>query len=82
MRDKIYTILNKLYGITILISFFAGLLPVVPLIGAIVIGGSTGEAICLFVYKQYYPWVIALAAVSVLLGLAAMYVGKKNSGKK
>jgi hypothetical protein len=82
MREKIYLILNKLYGITMLISFFAGLLPAVALIAAIVIGGPAGEAICLFVYKQYYPWVIALAAGSVLLGLAAMYVGKKNSGKK
>jgi hypothetical protein len=61
-----------------MISFFAGLLPAVPLIAAVFIGGPTGEAICLFIYKQYYPWVIALAAVSVLIGLAAIYVGKKN----
>jgi hypothetical protein len=82
MREKIYSILNKIYGVTMMIAFFAGLLPALPLIGAVIIGGSTGEAICLFIYKQYYPWVIALAAASVLVGLIAMYVGKKTGSKK
>ena len=30
-------------------------------------------------YKEYYPWVIALASISILIGLISMYVGKKEA---
>ena len=82
MREKIEKILQKIYGITLTISFFAGLLPMIPFIIAIIIGGGeggTGEAISTWLYKQYYPWVIALASVAILIGLVAMYVGKKEA---
>ncbi len=74
MREKFYNILNKLYGITMTIAFFAGIIPLILFIVAIVIGGSVGETISMFLYKQVYPWVIALASLSVLVGLVAMYI--------
>ena len=77
MREKVYNILNKLYGGILLVSFFAGLLPLIPFVVAIIIGGSTGEAISLFLYNQYYPWVIAAASVAVLIGWIASYLKKK-----
>ena len=76
MRKKIYNILNKIYGIAMTVSFFAGILPLIPFIVAICIGGSAGEAISVFLYKQYYPWVIVLASASVIIGLVAMYIAK------
>ena len=79
MRKKIYGILNKIYGILLTVSFFAGFLPLLPFIVAIIIGGAdggAGEAIALFLKNQYYPWVIALASISVVIGLVAMYIGK------
>lgn len=82
MRQKVESILQKLYGILLTISFFAGLLPLIPFIVAIIIGGGaggTGEAISTWLYKEYYPWVIALASISILIGLIAMYVGKKEA---
>ena len=82
MRQKVESILQKLYGILLTISFFAGLLPLFPFIAAIIIGGGeggTGEAISTWLYKQYYPWVIALASIAILIGLVAMYVGKKEA---
>ena len=82
MRQKIETVLQKIYGTTLMISFFAGLLPLIPFIAAIIIGGGeggTGEAIATWLYKQYYPWVIALASISILIGLISMYVGKKEA---
>lgn len=80
MREKLYKILNKIYGLTLFISFFAGLLPIIPFVIAIIIGGSTGETISLFLYKQYYPCVIALSAIAVIIGWVAMYVGGKDTG--
>ena len=85
MREKIYNVLNKIYGVTILVSLFAGCLPVVPFIIAIIVGGNTGANISVFLYKQYYPWVAVLAAVSVIIGIIAMYIGgqiKFKSAKK
>ena len=82
MRQKVETVLQKIYGITLTVSFFAGLLPLIPFIIAIIIGGGaggTGEAIGNWLYKQYYPWVIALASIAILIGLIAMYVGKKEA---
>jgi len=32
MRKKIYTILNRIYGIMMTVSFFAGILPLIPFI--------------------------------------------------
>jgi len=76
MRSKIYTILNRIYGIMMTISFFAGILPLIPFIIAIIIGGDIGSNISIFLYKQFYPWVIVIGSVAILVGLIAMYVGK------
>ena len=89
MRKKLYTALNKAYGIMMTVSFFAGIIPVVPFLYAIIVGGETAEAITVFFYKQYYPWVIVIGCLAILVGLTAMYVGKleglsvkKISGEK
>ena len=76
MRKKIFNVLNKAYGIMMFVSFFAGALPLIPFIIAICVGGTTGEAISVFLYKQYYPWVILLGSLAIVVGLIAMYIGK------
>ena len=88
MRQKIFDTLNKIYGILMTVSFFGGFLPVIPFVIAVIIGGETGETIALFLYKQYYPWVILVGSIAILVGLVAMYIGKieglsvKSVGKK
>ena len=52
MRDKIYKALKTLYGITMTVAFFGGVLPLIPFLLAILIGGPTGQAISVFLYKQ------------------------------
>lgn len=79
MREKIYKILNKIYGVTMFTAFFGGVLPLIPFMIALIIGGATGEAIATFLYNDFYPWVIALASVAVVIGLIAMYVGKQSA---
>jgi hypothetical protein len=78
MRIKIYNFLTKAYGIVMTVSFFAGFLPIIPFIASLFIGGETAEAICTFLYNEYYVWVIAGASIAVIIGLIAMYVGKKE----
>ena len=76
MRSKLYNILKKAYGIMMTVSFFAGGIPIIPFLIALIVGGSTGEAIAVFLYKQYYPWVIILGSLAIVVGLIAMYLGK------
>ncbi len=76
MREKIYKFLNKTYGILMSISFFAGGIPLIPFIIALIVGGKTGEAISVFLYKEYYPRVIIIGSIAIVVGLIAMYVGK------
>ena len=83
MREKIYNVIRKIYGILMTISFFAGILPLIPFIVALCIGGETGNAIALFLYNDYYKWVILGASVAVLIGLIGMYVaGEKGLSVK
>lgn len=78
MRIKIAAFLNKLYGTLMSISFFAGFIPFFPFIFAIIVGGELGETISVFLYKQYYPWVIVAGSAAIILGLISMYL----SGEK
>lgn len=79
MRGKLYTIFNKTYGIMMTVSFFAGFLPLIPFVIAVIIGGDIGEMIAVFLYKQYYPWVIIVGSLSLVVGLVAMYIGKREA---
>lgn len=76
MRKKIFNVLNTIYGVMMSASFFAGFLPLIPFVIAIIIGGDTGEAIAVFLQKDYYPWVIIVGSVALVVGLIAMYIGK------
>ena len=76
MREKLYKIFNKLYGILMTASFFGGFVPFIPFIIAIIVGGKFGEQVSLFLYNKYYPVVIVVGSIAVLFGLVAMYIGK------
>lgn len=76
MRQKIYKVLNAIYGVLMSISFFTGFLPLIPFVIAIIIGGDVGEAIAVFLSKQYYPPVIIIGSIALVIGLIAMYVGR------
>ena len=76
MRKKIFNVLNKVYGFLMTVSLFGGFLPLIPFVFAMVVGGKLAENISVFLYNQYYPWVIIIGSVAVVAGLLAMYIGK------
>lgn len=76
MRKKIFDVLNKIYGVLMTVSFFGGVLPLIPFLLALVIGGPAAETISVFFKEQYYPWVIIIGSIAIVVGLIAMYVGK------
>ena len=76
MRKKIYNVLNKIYGVLMTASFFAGILPLIPFVIALIIGGETGEKICVFIKDEFYPWVIIAGSIAIVIGLIGMYIAK------
>ena len=76
MSKKIYNVLNKIYAVMMFTSFFAGFIPVIPFVIALFIGGEVGASIYSFIFSGYYPCVIALGSVGIIVGLIAMYIGK------
>ena len=76
---KVADILKKIYGYGIVIALFVGGLTVFGYLAAMFIGGETAEAICVFIYKKFFLWLIIGADIIVLLGLVAMYLSKEKS---
>ena len=76
---KIADILKKIYGYGIVIALFLGGATVFGYIAAMFIGGATAEAICVFIYKKFFLWLIIGADTIVLLGLVAMYLSNEKA---
>ena len=79
MKQKILSGLKTAYGILMSVSFFAGFLPLIPFVIALIVGGAWGEKVSVFLYQDYYPGVIILGSVAVVVGVIALYVGKIES---
>ena len=70
---KISDVLKTVFGYGITICLFVGGLTILGYLAALIIGGETATAICTFIYKGLFPWIIRISTVMVLLGLIAMY---------
>ena len=68
--------LNKLFGYLLYIALIAGGLCGIAFIVFNIIGGGAGswvEAASKTIHKTIFPWIIRLAAVTILVGLLGMY---------
>ena len=79
IREISAKILSYVYGIGIAVSLFAGALSVIGYVAALIIGGETAAEICKFIYKDFYPVIIYMASISILVGLVKMYVAGEKS---
>ena len=71
---KISNILRVIFGYGIAISLFAGGLTFFGFLAALIIGGETANAICLFISGKIIPVIIYISTVMVILGVIAMYL--------
>lgn len=79
MKEKIIRILKTVFGTGIFIALFGGGLSFFGYVAALCIGGTTAEAICHFIYKQYLPVMIYLSTVMILLGLVILYLSSDHA---
>ena len=85
---KIADIIGYVYGTGIALCLFIGGLSFFGYLAALIIGGDTATAICVFIYKKIYPPLVYASSVFVLLGLVKTYfsgekaLSLKNKEKK
>ena len=71
---KISQVLRTVFGYGIMICLFAGGLTFFGYLAALIVGGETATAICVFIYKTVVPIIIKSSTTLVLLGLLVMYL--------
>ena len=71
---KISQVLRTVFGYGIMLCLFAGGLTFFGYLAALIIGGETAAAICVFIYKTIIPIIIKCSTILVLLGLLVMYL--------
>ena len=76
---KIANVLLTIFSVGILGVLFAGGLAAVGYVVALCIGGETATALCVWIYKTYFPWVIKLTSVFAGIGLIGMYFSKQKA---
>lgn len=78
-REKLAKVLTYIYGTGIAVALFAGAISFLGYLVALIVGGQTAKDICEFIYKKYYPIIVYISSVTVLLGLVKMYVAGEKT---
>ena len=76
---KINEFLLWIFGVGVTLCVFAGALALVGFVAALCIGGETATKLCVFIHKEYFPWVIQFTSIFTGFGLVGMYFSKKKS---
>ena len=76
---KVANILLTVFSVGILAVLFAGALAALGYVVALCIGGETATALCLWIYKTYFPWVIKFTSIFAGIGLIGMYLSKQKA---
>ncbi len=76
---KIADFLSVIFGYGIATCLFAGGLTFFGYLAAVIIGGETATAICLFIKDSILPVIIYISTIMVLLGLVIMYLRNETA---
>lgn len=68
-------VMKLIFGYSIMINLIVGGLTVLGFVAALIIGGNGAAEICDFIYNKIFTVLIYSTSITVLFGLAAMYIG-------
>ena len=71
--NKLSGMLKTIFGYGIMLCLFAGGLTFFGYVAALLIGGETAAAMCVFIYKTIIPKIIYATNCLIILGIIAMY---------
>jgi len=78
-KAKISEVLNTIFGWGIYCVLIAGGLATFGFLIAIIIGGESATSLAVFLHKQYFPVVIRISSIIILIGLVSMYISNKHA---
>ena len=76
---KVSNIILWIFGVGVTVCVLAGGLSLLGFIVAMCIGGETATEMCVFIHKEYFPWVIKFTSIFTGIGLIGMYLSKMKS---
>jgi len=76
---KFSYLLKIVFGYGIMICLFAGGFTFFGYVAALIIGGSAAASVCTFIYDKFFPSIIYISSVLVLIGLFTMYLDGEKS---
>lgn len=76
---KATDIILTIFSVGVLVTLFIGGLTMLGYVVALCIGGETATAICVFIHKSFFPWLIRFTSVFVGVGLIGMYLSKMKA---
>ena len=76
---KVTNVLLTIFAVGVLLTLFAGGLTLLGYLVAMVIGGETATALCAFLFKTLFPWIIKFTSIFTGIGLLGMYLSKQTA---
>ena len=76
---KFAEVCKLIFGYGIMITLFVGGFTFFGYLAALLIGGETATAICIFIYKKIVPVMIYVTTCLVLFGILCMYMSGEMS---
>ena len=78
-KSKIVEVLNTVFGWGIYVVLIAGGLAFFGFLAALIIGGESATSLAVFIHKQYFPIVIKVSSIVIMIGLINMYISNKHA---
>ena len=79
LAKKISAFLKIVFVYGMVLCLFAGGLTFFGYLVALIIGGETATAICVFIYKTVCPIIVFLSNVMIIIGLLSMYLNGEKA---
>lgn len=77
--NKIARVLKTIFGYGILTVLVLGGLSLLGFLVALLLGGTAGEALAVFLYRYFFTVLAYATAVLILLGLLSMYLAGESA---
>ncbi len=74
MKEKICNFITKIWGIGAFVLTFLGGATVLGFVVALIIGGTVGTSIAVFLYEVFFPYIIVASSVLVIIGWIRMEI--------
>jgi len=77
--EKFLEVYKMIYGYSIMISLFAGVLIALGYLVALIVGNSIAVVICDFIYLKVVPIMVFATSIIIVLGIVYLYLAGEKT---